>query len=132
MIPVIPELENTVEEVSYPTKDFAIVISDDKMGGFVDEIDSVKQVAYLILNTERFDHIIYSWDYGVELKSLIGQPKSYVISEVKRRIEDALLQDDRILGCDNFEIEIGKRSIHVKLSVITSYGSFDQELEVVN
>lgn len=132
MIPYIPELETSVGEANRSTLDFAINISSDKMSGMVDGLEAVKQVAYLILNTERFDHIIYSWNYGVELRNLINQPRSYVIPEIKRRIEEALKQDDRILGVDDFKIDFGKRHIHVDFKVISKYGSFEQSLEVTN
>ena len=55
----------------------------------------------------RLSH--YSWNYGVELVELIGQPKEYALPEIKRCITEALLQDDRITAVDGFEFETGKK-----------------------
>ena len=45
-------------------------------------------------------------DYGVEIKNLIGEHLTYVIPELERVIEEALLQDDRIEEVNNFNFEI--------------------------
>ena len=59
------------------------------------------QAVYLILNVERYAFPIYSRDYGSELSDLIGTPRDYAISEIKRRITEALTQDDRITSVDD-------------------------------
>ena len=43
----------------------------------MDETEAVRQAAIKILNTERYENEIYSWNYGIELKDLI----KYVIKE---------------------------------------------------
>lgn len=35
-------------------------------------IEAVKQSVFCILNTERFEHIVYSWNYGREFTDLYG------------------------------------------------------------
>lgn len=107
-----------------------VTTSSDRIGGYIDDLDAIKQAIYLILNTERYEHIIYSWDYGVELLDLIGQPIPYVISEVPRRIKDALTQDDRIDDVVDFEFEIDKHKLHTTFTVITNLGDISTELEV--
>ena len=49
---------------------------------------------------------MYSWDYGVELADLFGEPVSYVCPELERRITEALLQDGRIEGVDGFSFRL--------------------------
>ncbi|MEN7878670.1 DUF2634 domain-containing protein, partial [Clostridioides difficile] len=66
-----------------------------KIDGICDDVEALKQTIFLILNTERYQHLIYSWNYGVELNDLIGEPISFVIPELERRIKEALIQDDR-------------------------------------
>ena len=112
---------------------------DDKkiFVGKVDELDAIKQSVMKILNTERYEHEIYSWDYGIELRDLRGKSITYVMSEVKERIKDALLQDDRIKSVDNFEIKRTgtkrkhKNSLYVKFRTTTAQNEeFDTESEV--
>ncbi|WP_315002264.1 DUF2634 domain-containing protein [uncultured Selenomonas sp.] len=57
-----------------------------------------------ILNTERYEYVIYSWNYGVELADLFGKPIPYVLSEIPRRVREALVQDDRIRDVTDFDI----------------------------
>ena len=45
---------------------------------------AVKQAVYKIIMTERYQYIMYSWNYGVELLDLFGEPVTYVCPELKR------------------------------------------------
>lgn len=130
---MIPKVDNdllTLEVETQPSLTYALDIEHDRIRGRVDEIEAVKQAIYLILNIERYDYLIYSWNYGVELKDLIGQPKDFVLPEIKRRITEALLQDDRITAVDGFEFETGRRSVHVTFTAHTIFGDTEIETEV--
>ena len=101
--------------------------------GKVDDVQAVEQAIYKILNTERYEHEIYSWDYGVELADLYGQSMPYVMSEAKRRIEDALMADDRIEAVTDFEVKRSKRTLHIKFTVVTTQGDeleMEKEMDV--
>lgn len=88
--------------------------------GRFDDTEAVQQAILKILNTERYEHEIYSWDYGIELSDLFGQSMPYVMSEVKQRITDALTADDRIESVDGFEVKkTGKKSLHCTFTVHT-------------
>lgn len=112
------------------------IVFDEETGemslsGYVDGLESVKQTVFLILNTERYQCPIYSWDYGVELADLVGKPISYVSSEIQRRIIDALIYDERILGVSNFDFEVtGKRTLSVTFIVHTVYGDVETGVSV--
>ncbi|MCC0648588.1 DUF2634 domain-containing protein, partial [Clostridioides sp. ZZV15-6598] len=93
--------------------------------------EALKQTIFLILNTERYEHLIYSRNYGVELNDLIGEPMTFVIPELERRIKEALVQDDRIENVDNFEFENIKGKVHCNFIVHTKYRNLNAE-KVVN
>jgi phage baseplate assembly protein W len=97
----------TVEES--PTKTYKMKLFGDRINGKTDEQEAMKQAIYKILNTERYSYPIYSWNYGIELKDLFGKPKSFCKSEIKRRVKEALLQDERILEVSAFSFEDKKR-----------------------
>lgn len=131
MIPVhdIEIDDEQFEEEIEPSYTYAI--HEDKISGYIDEKEAIKQAIYLIINTERFEYIIYSWDYGIELQDLIGETISYVKSEAKRRITEALICDDRINSIEDFVFEqLSKRSLLVKFTANTIYGSVDIKMEV--
>lgn len=131
MIPTVPILTEGITETTYPNRTYEIVFNDaNRIGGYTDDLDAIKQAIYLMLSTERYEHIIYSWDYGVELLDLYGKPMPYVMSEIPRRVKDALTQDDRIEDVVDFEFEINKHKLHTTFTVKTSLGDISTELEV--
>lgn len=102
----------------------------DRISGYIDGLEAVIQTIYLILSIERYKYVIYSWDYGVELLDLIGKPMPYVMSELPRRIKDALIQDNRIDDVIDFEFEVNRNKLHTTFTVITNLGNISAELEV--
>ena len=131
MIPSVDLIFEEIREKEYPNKTYKILVKEKRVSGYVDELEALKQAIYLILNTERYKFPIYSWDYGVELVDLFGKPIPYVKSEIQRRVEEALLQDNRIEKCSDFEFEtIDKRKLHVTFTVHTIYGTLASDLEV--
>lgn len=131
MIPAINDaFLQDFTETEIPSKDFALDISNEKINGVVEQLEQVKQSIYFILNTERYEHLIYSWDYGVEFADLIGQPHSYVIPEVERRVTEALTQDDRISAVSEFVFEKNKDKLHVTFVVSTIFGDVESEVNV--
>lgn len=112
-----------------PSKTYAL--SEDRVIGICDNLDSIKQSIYLVLSIERYKYPIYSWDYGLELQDLYGERRSYVIPELERRIKEALLQDDRIESVDGFTFKNDKDKILVNFTVHTIYGDINAN-KVVN
>ncbi|EQF26318.1 hypothetical protein QEW_1353 [Clostridioides difficile CD160] len=104
-----------------PSKTFKLNIEKNKVDGICDDVEALKQTIFLTLNTERYEHLIYSRNYGVELNDLIGEPISFVIPELERRIKEALILDDRIENVDNFEFENQKGKVQCKFIVHTKY-----------
>ena len=98
--------------------------------GTIDQIQAVEQAVFLILTTERYQWLIFSWDYGKELQNLIGKDPEYCIPEIERRIREALLQDDRITAVENFEFELNKRKVLTTFTVISIFGNINVEKAV--
>lgn len=102
----------------------------DKISGYSDGLEALIQTIYITLSTERYKFIIYSWDYGVELVDLFGQPMPYVMSELSRRIREALICDNRIQDVVDFEFTPKGKQLRTTFTVITDFGKLDTELEV--
>lgn len=131
MIPKLNAINISLsEEKTQPNKNYKMDIEKEEIYGYVDNFQAMEQVIYKILNTQRYQYLIYSWNYGIELKDLFGKSTSYVIAELERRIKEALIQDDRITNVTNFEFEvINKKIIYSKFKVITIFGGIDVEKE---
>lgn len=113
-----------------PSYTHKLDIDRGRVSGMTDEQDALYQAVYLILNVERYVYPIYSRNYGVELADLIGQPKDYVMSEAKRRITEALVQDDRITSVDGWNFDTGRKSVLAHFTVHTIYGDLEVIKEV--
>lgn len=129
MIPSVNNILTTDLEVeTQPSKNYKMHIKDDIIHGTCDNLDAMVQIIYKILNTERYTYPIYSWNYGIELSDLIGEPVSYVCAELERRITEALIQDDRIKSVSDFEFDTSKKKEVVCTFVVhTIFGNVESE-----
>ena len=127
MIPQTTGIIN-IQEFTEPTsRTYKLNIDRETITGYTDEQEAIIQAIYLILNIERYDYLIYSWNYGIELKDLFGQPTFYVMAELERRITEALMVDSRITAVDNFEITREGKKVHAKFTVHTIFGNVEAE-----
>lgn len=111
-----------------PSKTYRL--DDGRIRGTVDGLNAIRQAVQCILSTERFEHVIYSWNYGVELSGLAGKSMGLVESKLKKRIREALTQDSRIRSVDAFSFTRDDKRLHAQFTVHTVKGSFEAEKEV--
>lgn len=125
-------LETDFDIATEPSLTYAMNLDKNTFVGKLDDVGAIQQAVMKIINTERYEHEIYSWDYGIELADLRGQSMPYVMSEIKQRIIDALTADDRIDSVENFSvIKTDKKTLLIKFTVITAQGDeFETESEV--
>lgn len=132
MLPAVnDDLQKDFEIEEETSHTYKLDLDNLTIAGYVDGLEAMKQAIYLILNIERYEYLIYSWNYGIELNDLYGQPIPFVLPELKRRITEALIQDSRILGVDNFSFEINKGKVHATFTAHTIFGDVEAE-KVVN
>lgn len=134
---VLPTATNAIDTDYTSAADFYYIqqpsytykLNESTVHGYVDELAAYKQAVYKILNTERYEYIIYSWNYGIELKDLFGQSIYYVVPELERRITEAIMQDDRTVSVTNFEFDTSKRGVvSVTFTCVSIYGEIEEEL----
>lgn len=114
-----------------PTLTYRMQQDSSLVRGYTDGLEAIRQAVYKIIMTERYQYTMYSWNYGIELLDLFGEPVTYVCPELKRRISEALLCDDRIQGVDNFEYDLSRKGIIlVSFTVHTIFGDVRAEREV--
>ena len=131
LLPATDELIHDFEIEELPTNTFFVDFDVGIVHGFVDGLEAMRQAIRLILSTERFQHEIYSWDYGSELSGLVGQSPPLLYINIQNAITNALLADDRVLSVDEFEFSQNKGKVHVQFSVKTTIGQLEHAHEVV-
>ena len=122
------ELDVTrIEKKTIPSLTWKINEERGEVRGNIDEQKAMEQAVYKILETERYRYAIYDWNYGIELEDLYGKNVTYVIPELKRRIEEALLADDRVTAVTDFSFEQQKESVTAAFLVHTIFGTMAAE-----
>lgn len=111
-----------------PSKTYRIV--DDRIDGKTDGKNAVSQAIDLMLSTERWRHLIYSGDYGVELEELFGKSRGYLEADMERRFSEALAEDDRIGGIQDFAMTFSRDEANISFTVITTFGDIRVERSV--
>lgn len=128
---VIPQVQDDIRQdftfEALPSKTFRLNHNSATITGTIDQIRAVEQAVFLILNVERYQWLIYSWNYGVELHNLIGKDPEYCLPEIERRIREALLQDDRITSVQDFDFTVNKKTVSVTFTVVSIYGEINVE-----
>lgn len=122
------ELEE--EEEQQAEAGYTYKLSTERIQNNIDDLESVKQAVKKILMTPQFEHEIYSFDYGIDLESLLGKEPEELTISLKRMIREALLYDDRVTSIDNFEIGFSEDECLCEFTVSTIYGEYQESLEV--
>lgn len=132
MIPSTTEFfKQDFEFEEQPTYTYKMNLDTGTIRGYTDGLDAMRQAIFKILQTERYQYVMYSWNYGVETLDLYGEPVSYVCPELERRITEALTWDERIKSVNNFKFDvIGKGVIHVSFVAHTVFGEVQAETKV--
>lgn len=122
------DVDLVVTETIETTKTYKL--SDTKVQGFTDDLGALEQAIYKELNTEKYEYPIYSFNYGIEFESLIGKDPIYVRVEIKRRIQECLMQDERVASVDNFNFTITGDEMLCTFDVVSIYGEITISKEV--
>ncbi|MGG1555007.1 DUF2634 domain-containing protein [Paenibacillus ferrarius] len=127
MIPAGGIGNEELQQTQQPSKTYALDPVNGRIVGAVDGLEAVKQAVYKIMETERFNHIVYGPDYGNECDSLLGRSSAFVRSEVGRRITEALLQDDRITAVEDMSVTFEGESALATFTVVSRYGNYQAQ-----
>lgn len=114
--------------VEQPTLTYRLNFAGRPSYGYLNGLEAMKQAIFLILHTERFRYAIYSWNYGIELHSLIGQSKTpFLQARLQKIITEALLADDRILQVDSFVFTPIPKGYLIQFTAYTTQGNIESE-----
>ena len=106
-------------------KDEAIFV--DGSPKIVYKNEAIKVWIYKAIKTNRYQHEIYSWDYGCEIESLIGKgfEFGFIKSETKRYVDEALLINPYITKINKIDVEFNKDVLTAYVDLETIYGRLD-------
>lgn len=98
---------------------------------YATEYEELAQTIQRALMTDRFYYPIYTWQYGSELKDLIGTKTiKYIEGAVRKDVKDALAFEDRVLNIDNVTVKfIDDHSYLINVQISTTLGTIRRELK---
>lgn len=128
---MISDSEIFIKEETLVSRTYLLDRKTGVISSYIDELDAVVQSVYKMLNTERFESVVYSWDYGIELMDLIGEDFDYINEQLELRIEECLLQDERIIEVSDFDIKQNKENIVANFVITTIFGEVEITKEVM-
>lgn len=109
---------------------------DSKTGhlsSMIDNKESVIQAVFKALDTQKFEYQIYSWFYGLDMEPFIGQDIEYIRVNIRRYLEDCLLQDDRIFSIQNIIVQQSDiDSCSIIFDIQTSEGLIENITKEIN
>ena len=94
------------------------------------EYEELAQTIQRALMTDRFYYDIYTWQYGSELKDLIGTKTiKYIEGAVLKNVKDALAFESRVLSVDNVKVEhTDEHNYLINVTISTTLGVVRKEL----
>ena len=101
-----------------------------RIRGRGDGWEAIRQAVEIIVSVERFKWQIYTPNFGTDYDGLLGTEPGYAASELQRRLEDAFLPDNRILGMKDFTWYFSGVSLSASFTVRTVVGDVESGLEV--
>lgn len=92
--------------------------------------EAIKVWCFKSINTNRYEHSIYSWNFGCEIKELLGQnyTPSLTKSEAERLIKESLLINPYILEVNVSDVNFNDSLLSANIKIKTIYGASEVNL----
>ena len=119
----------TYKEIAWDFKNNQPVIENGEFK-IVEGNEAIKVWIYLSLLTPNKQYPIYSWDYGSEVKELIGKnyTKALTEAEAQRLIEECLLINPYITDIQVTDTSFKDSILTCNIKVTTIYGDVEVSL----
>lgn len=118
-------IDSKTESVTVlPTKTWKMCLKTNRIIEQIDAEEALEQFIFKALRTARYRYRIYDGEYGSEVISLIGSnlTQELVVAEIPRKVEDALIYDDRILAVSTTNTRRVGDKLYVDIGLDTIYG----------
>lgn len=116
-------LENGVSYQEQTTRTFYVDRATKRVAGMCDGLEAMKQAVDSIVHVERFYWQIYSANFGMQWRGLIGRNPRYLAAVVQQRLQDAFSVDGRIQGISDFSYTVEGDKMTVSFVVRTVFGT---------
>lgn len=101
-------------------------------GTLVSGLEAVKVWVWLALKTARYRFMIYSWEYGSELETLIGTGYSeeFTAARAQKFVEECLYENPYIINITDFSASFEDDVLNLGFSLETDFGEEEIQFNV--
>lgn len=130
------DLEDAIvdtEDEEKPYKEYELDPKTGRLTGrIIEGTDAIVVWAILTLKADRYNHSVYSWDYGEEFSAMIGNSyePDLLQSEVERMVEECLVVNEHITGIKDLQVEQVNDRLHILFTIITDQGDAEVDIDV--
>lgn len=116
----------TYKEIAWDFKKNEPIIENGEFK-IVEGNEAIKTWVYLALMTNNKQYPIYSWDYGSEVKELIGKnyTKALTKAEAQRLIEECLIINPYIVEVQVIDAIFKENTLTCDIKITTIYGDLE-------
>ena len=115
-------LDEQTEIAALPSRDFALDFDKGRVTGVTEGLAEIQQAIRLRLSTQAGLFLIYPESYGLPRYQLQSKAMPIFYVEMKNRIIQTLLADDRIEAVYDFVFSIEENAVQVQFQVQTREG----------
>lgn len=115
-------IDTELEFQDFPTNTYYVDELSNQIRGFTDGHAAMVQAVKVVMAVDRYKYQIISPNFGMEYDGLIGADFGFICSELKRRIQDSFIPDNRVTSVDDFVFTDEGESMTVTFVVYTVYG----------
>lgn len=129
------QLNGGITNKILPSKTYRInnykIVNENRIQGYVDGLDAIKQAIFHILSIERYAYPIYDENYGIEFEQFIGEDLDYLKANIQQVLYEALTYDLRISNVTVTDIKtIDVSTVLISFTVESIYGNLVLEVNV--
>lgn len=119
--------DNGSAAVKMGSKTWRLDTERGRLGEMIDGEEAVKQAILVALSVPRYQHLIFSDNFGEEVTALLGRDYDYFCAAAPALIRSALLPDDRIKALENFRFARCSDGVEAFFTVILNSGASYQD-----
>ena len=116
---LLPDSVGEQAEAAAGSRTWKLDIDGGRLLYEIDGTEALKQAVQVMLSVPRYEHLIFSDEFGHELSGLVGKDPDYIAAAAPALVEEALMTDERIRGVEDLTLETDGDEAHIRFTVLS-------------
>lgn len=119
---LLPQMPQQDSGVKMGDRTWRLDLERGRLGGEITGQEAVKQAILVALSVPRYQHLIFSDNFGEELTGLLGRDFDYLCAAAPELIRDALRVDERISDVKDFSFTEILGGAEIRFTAVSESG----------